>query len=113
MPEGSRNGSGFSLGQSRPGARRKRIGEAKASKYVSGLRKSFERMFNRRAGSGSEDVVGELCLCLVLELFALFSSTFSSRSSQSTIGSETARAWTAVGSVRARVVAKSPPICEP
>ena len=27
-----RNGSGLSLGQSRPGARRKRIGEAKASK---------------------------------------------------------------------------------
>ena len=112
-PERARNGSALSLGQSRPGARRKRIGEAKASKYVSGVRKSFERMFSKRVGSGGEDEIEELCFRLVLKLFALFSSTCSSRPTQSTIGSETARAWTALGSVRARVVAKRPPMCEP
>jgi hypothetical protein len=89
------------------------MGEAKASKYVSGVRKSFDLMLSRRAGSGRDTGVNALALRLVIELLVLFSSRFSSRLTQSTNGSETARAWIAVGSVRATVVAKRPPMCEP
>jgi len=70
-------------------------------------------MLSRRVGSGRDDGVDVLAFRLVVELLVLFSSWFSSRLTQSTNGSETAREWIAVGSVRATVVANRPPMCEP
>ena len=81
-------------------------------------------MRRRRVGSvggaPAEEEGGDLSLRFVVG-FGLVSSclpwswswSFSSRLTQSTTGSETARAWIAVGSVRARVVARAPPMWVP
>ena len=67
-------------------------------------------MLSRRVGSGGDADGDDFGFRVVL---VCFPPSFSSRLIQSTTGSETASAWIAFGSVRARAVARRPPICEP
>lgn len=97
-------------GVSRPGARRKRRGEANGSKYEDGVGKSFVRAETRAVAAaamvaGSGFLVG----LVVVDESEGWEWVCSSSMHQSTNGSERQTPVMALGSVRARVVAREAP----